>query len=330
VSLAGQSVLVTGAEGFIGSHLVELLVAQGARTRAFCRYDAEGRRGWIDTLAPEIQAELDVWPGDVCDARDVEAATEGMEYVLHLAALISIPHSYRSPEAFVRTNITGMLNVLEAARRHGVSRVVQTSTSEVYGTPEVLPITEDHPLKAQSPYSASKIAADKLCEAYACTYGVPVVVLRPFNTYGPRQSPRAVIPTILGQLLSGAGALELGNLAPRRDLTFVTDTAGAFPLAATASLPAGSVVQLGTGHAVSVGELAERAQTIVGRNVPVTTVAARSRPASSEVDLLLSDPARAAELLGWRATVDIDEGLRRTAAWVAERIDGRDWARYYW
>jgi UDP-glucose 4-epimerase len=316
MSLAGTKVLVTGAEGFIGSHVVEALVGEGADVRAFTWYDPNGKLGWLDTCAPDVRAAIEPWPGDVRDRTDVTNAVRGCEVVLHLAALISIPHSYRAPEAFVATNVTGTLNVLEACRDLGVRRLVQTSTSEVYGTPDTVPITEDHPLKGQSPYSATKIAADKLCEAYACSFGLPVTVLRPFNTFGPRQSTRAVIPTILGQLLAGRSELRLGSVAPQRDFTFVTDTARAFVLAADADVAPGTVVQLGTGVAVSVGDLVHACGRLLGCAPAVVTDDARLRPDASEVQVLLSDPSLAATALGWKPEVDLADGLDATATWL--------------
>jgi len=317
---AGGRVLVTGADGFMGSHLVERLLADGARVRAFCLYNSNGARGWLDEVPPS--PSLEVRLGDVRDGRFVEEACRDVEVVYHLAALIAIPYSYQAPQSFVETNVTGTLNVLEAARRAGCRRVVHASTSEVYGTAETLPIRETHPLKAQSPYSASKIAADKLCEAYAASYGVPVVVVRPFNTYGPRQSTRAVLPTILTQLLAGADELKLGSLEPRRDLTYVADTIDGFVRAGTAdALPAGEVVHLGTGEAVSVQELAERAMAVVGHRARLVRDPERVRPQESEVMALVSDPARAAQRLGWRPQTSLDEGLRRTAEWFRTRLD---------
>ena len=317
---AGGRVLVTGADGFMGSHLVERLLADGARVRAFCLYNSNGARGWLDEVPPS--PSLEVRLGDVRDGRFVEEACRDVEVVYHLAALIAIPYSYQAPQSFVETNVTGTLNVLEAARRAGCRRVVHASTSEVYGTAETLPIRETHPLKAQSPYSASKIAADKLCEAYAASYGVPVVVVRPFNTYGPRQSTRAVLPTILTQLLAGADELKLGSLEPRRDLTYVADTIDGFVRAGTAdALPAGEVVHLGTGEAVSVQELAERAMAVVGHRARLVRDPERVRPQESEVMALVSDPARAAQRLGWRPRTSLDEGLRRTAEWFRTRLD---------
>jgi UDP-glucose 4-epimerase len=254
--------------------------------------------------------------GDIRDAHCVEEACQGAEAVLHLAALIAIPYSYSAPQSYVDTNITGTLNVLEAARRSGVKRVVHTSTSEVYGTPETLPITEHHPLNAQSPYAATKVAADQLALSYQRSFGVPVTVLRPFNTYGPRQSTRAVLPTILTQLLAGKREIQLGNLAPRRDLTFVSDTVDGFVRAATAAGIEGDTIQLGTGEAVSVADLFHAACKALNIQATITQDPQRLRPDASEVQVLLSDPAKAERLLGWQPQVSLTEGLTHTAAWL--------------
>jgi len=326
--LAGAVVLVTGADGFIGSTLVERLLDEGAQVRAFCLYTSDGSLGWLDALDPARRERLDVRRGDIRDPRLVREAVRGADVVLHLAALIAIPHSYAAPASFVDTNVGGTLNVLEAVREEGVTRMVHTSTSEVYGTPRTVPITEDHPLQAQSPYAASKIAADKLCEAYARSFATPVVTLRPFNTFGPRQSARAVIPTVLGQLLAGARELRLGNLRPERDFTYADDTVDGFVRMATADLPPAAVVQLGTGMSLSIGDLVARCCAVVGAPARVVADPERLRPDGSEVEVLRSDPSRAAALLGWRPRVDLDEGLARTAAWLEGRVDAADAARY--
>jgi NAD dependent epimerase/dehydratase len=319
--LEGRVVLVTGADGFIGSHLCERLVALGARVRAFCQYNSHGSWGWLDRSPAAVRQALDVRLGDVRDAGMVESCCRGVEAVFHLAALIAIPYSYAAPESFVDTNVRGTLNVLEGARRAGVARVVHTSTSEVYGTPKDLPIRETHPLNAQSPYAATKVAADQLALAWHCTYQTPVVVLRPFNTYGPRQSTRAVLPTILAQLVAGRTEIELGRLDTRRDLTFVTDTVEGFVRAALAQDCEGTVVQLGTGRAVSVGELFEMACRVTGARATIKQDPRRMRPDASEVLVLESDPSRAREVLGWEPAVDLEEGLARTAEYVRAHAD---------
>jgi NAD dependent epimerase/dehydratase len=318
MSLSGKRVLVTGADGFIGSHLVERLVAEGASVRAFCLYNSQGSWGWLDTAPADVRARLDVRLGDVRDARFVEHACEGIEVVFHLAALIAIPYSYVAPESYVETNVRGTLNVLEAARRAKVARFVHTSTSEVYGTPQSLPIREGHPLNAQSPYAATKVAADQLALSYQRSFGTPVVVLRPFNTFGPRQSTRAVLPTMLVQLLEGATEVQLGRLDPRRDLTYVSDTVEGFVLAACRDGIDGLTLQLGTGRAVSIGELFNAACRVLGVRATVKTDERRLRPDASEVLVLESDPSLARERLGWSAKVTLEDGLARTAKWLSD------------
>jgi dTDP-glucose 4,6-dehydratase len=318
--LAGRRVLVTGAGGFIGSHLTERLAIAGARVRAFVRYTSRGDRGWLDALAPDVEAELEVVAGDLRDVESVADAVGGSEIVFHLGAQIAIPYSYVNPRDFVATNVTGTLNVALAARDCGVSRVVHTSTSEVYGTARHVPITEDHPLEPQSPYAASKLAADKLMDACHRSFELPVTVVRPFNTYGPRQSARAIVPTVIGQALSG-GPLQLGSLEPRRDLTFVSDTVEGFVAAATAPAAVGQTVQLGTGRDVSVAEIVELVGEALGRPLEVEQDPARIRPAASEVERLISGPQRARELLGWEPRVELADGLGRTIAWIEEHLD---------
>ncbi|TDE10592.1 SDR family NAD(P)-dependent oxidoreductase [Jiangella asiatica] len=319
-ALAGRRVLVTGADGFIGSHLVERLLDQAARVTAFCVYNSNGSYGWLDQLAPDQLAGVDLQLGDIRDPRSVRRAVHDVDVVFHLAALVAIPYSYQAPESFVDTNVTGTLNVLEAVRDAGDVRLVHTSTSEVYGTPESVPITESHPLCGQSPYAASKIGADQLCQAYARSFGVDVLTLRPFNTYGPRQSARAVIPTILGQLLSGATTVRLGSLSPRRDLTYVADTVDGFVRLAGADLEPGAVVQLGTGQAVSIRQLFAICCEATGIEATVVTDKERVRPAGSEVQVLLSEPSRAKDLLGWQASWTLVDGLAETMRWLAPRV----------
>lgn len=327
-SIAGRRVLVTGADGFIGSHLVERLVVLGADVRALCLYTSRGTHGWLDESPADVRAAVNLRLGDVRDPGLVRDLVADRELVLHLASLIAIPYSYVAPASYVETNVAGILNVLEAVRHTGAT-MINTSTSEVYGTPETVPITEQHPLRAQSPYAASKIAADKLCESYAASFGVDVATLRPFNTFGPRQSFRAVIPTVLGQLLAGADEIRLGNTSPRRDFTYVSDTVEGFVRAAEVGLRPGETVQLGTGTAVSIGELVERCRAISGGDARVVVEDARVRPDGSEVEVLESDPSVARTRLGWAPQVDLDEGLRRTAAWLTERrLSPQDAARY--
>jgi UDP-glucose 4-epimerase len=316
----GRKVLVTGADGFIGSHLTEALIDAGADVRAFCFYNSNGSLGWLDRSRLPVRELADVRLGDIRDARFVEASCEDVEIVFHLAALIAIPYSYAAPESFVDTNVRGTLNVLEAVRRHSCKRLVITSTSEVYGTPDSLPITEDHPLKAQSPYSATKIAADKLAEAYYNSFVLPVVTLRPFNTYGPRQSARAVIPNILSQLLAGREEIELGNTTPKRDLTFVRDCVKGFLAAGITDGIEGRTIQLGTGRADSIADVFRAACTACGVSARIRQSSERMRPEKSEVMVLQSDPSLARKLLGWQSEVGLEEGLSLTADWMRENM----------
>ena len=327
MSLRGSRVLVTGADGFIGSHLTERLIAEGAEVRAFCCYNSRGSLGWLDETDPATRAALDVRLGDIRDARFVAAATEGIDIVFHLAALIAIPYSYVALQSFVDTNVSGTLNALEAARSAGVRRFIQTSTSEVYGTPESLPIRETHPLAAQSPYAASKVAADQLAIAFARSFELPVVVLRPFNTYGPRQSERAVLPTMLRQLLDGRTEIRLGRLDPRRDLTFVADTVDAFVRAATAAGIDGEVIQLGTGRSESIGELFALACRLLGVEARAVQDPARMRPDASEVLVLQAHPSRARDRLGWVAATGLEDGIQATIDWLRRQPTPADLER---
>ena len=312
--------LVTGAGGFIGSHVVEALLQAGHDVRALARYNSRGSWGHLDISPAAAHPKLEVRLGDVTDASMVRAMVDDCDVVLHLAALIGIPYSYHAPGSYVATNVTGTLNILEACRAARVRRLVITSTSEVYGTARYTPIDEQHPLQAQSPYSASKIAADKLAESYFCSFDLPVVTLRPFNTFGPRQSARAVIPTVLTQALSGAGEIELGNLAAKRDLTYVTDTARAFLLAAETKGIEGEVIHFGQGSAVSVGDLAAKCLCAAESKARIASVKKRVRPERSEVGLLLCDPSKARKLLGWEPEVTLDEGLKCTAEYLRQHL----------
>jgi NAD dependent epimerase/dehydratase len=313
-----KRVLVTGAGGFIGSHLVEHLLQRGAQVRAMVHYDSRPGLTNLDLAPRAVRERVEVIAGDVCDPFFMRQAVEGVQVVFHLAALIGIPYSYVAPASYVAVNVQGTLNVLEACRRGGVERVVHTSTSECYGTALYTPIDEKHPLQGQSPYSASKIAADKMAEAYYCSFGLPVSTLRPFNTFGPRQSSRAIIPTIAGQLLWGGPELRLGSLDPVRDFTYVSDTCEGFCRMAECDAAVGQLVHLGTGKAVTVGELVKLLSEITGKTKPVVQTAERKRPEKSEVYTLLSDPARAGELLGWRPQVSLAQGLERVVAFVKE------------
>ena len=289
--------------------------------RAFVLYNSFGSWGWLDHTSPRLLERIDVFPGDVRDAERVSEALQDTEVVFHLAALISIPYSYQAPESYMDTNLRGTLNVLQAARHHGGVKVIQTSTSEVYGTPSDVPITESHPLRPQSPYAASKIAADMLAESFYHSYNLPVVVLRPFNTYGPRQSTRAVLPTILTQLLANKKEVLLGALWPRRDLTFVDDCVEGFLRAAEVDDAVGNTIQLGTGRDISIGELAELAITVLMKPAHVVSREERLRPAKSEVEHLVSEPELAKQLLDWTPVVPLEEGIVRTANWLSDHMD---------
>ena len=311
--------LVTGAGGFIGSHLVEALVRAGANVRAFVRYTSRGEHGWLEAGEPEIVRELEIFRGDLVNPEAVAGAVAGREIVLHLGALIPIPYSYRHPREFVTANVTGTLNVLEAARRQEVSRVVHTSTSEVYGTAQTVPITEDHPLHPQSPYAATKVGADQLALSYQRSFGTPVMIVRPFNTFGPRQSARAVIPTIVTQALS-RDQIELGATDPTRDFLYVADNVAGIMRCGLAEGVDGEVINLGTGVEVSIGEVARRVLRLLDREVPVALDESRLRPPDSEVERLVADTQKAKELLQWEPEVDLDEGLRRTIDWLTRSL----------
>lgn len=314
-------VAVTGAEGFIGSHLVEALVATGHRVRAMVQYNSFSAWGWLDTLPPSVMANVDVVLGDVRDSTSALAFVEGAEVVYHLAALIAIPYSYAAPRSYLETNAGGALNMLEAARAHGTPRLVITSTSEVYGTAIRVPIDETHPVQAQSPYAASKIAADKLAESYHLSFSLPVVTLRPFNTFGPRQSARAVIPTIISQLAADQPSVRLGALAPTRDFTFVTDVADAFVAvgAAPRDKVIGQVLNAGTGREIAIGDLAAVIASVMGRSLHVDEDRDRLRPTSSEVMRLVCDSKALRTRTGWVPRVSLEEGLAATVAWFGGR-----------
>ncbi len=315
-----KSVLVTGAGGFIGSHLVERLAVEGAAVRALVHYNSRNDPGLLTLLPSDTLEHVEVIPGDLRDPIAVQQAVEGMDIVFHLGALISIPYSYKHPFHVAETNILGTLNVLQACREMGVRRLVHTSSSEVYGTALRVPIDEGHPLQGQSPYSASKIGADKLAESYFCAYELPVVTLRPFNTYGPRQSDRAVIPTIIAQALT-QDIVRLGNLDARRDLTYVTDTVGGFIKISEAANVEGGTYNLGAGSDISIGELAEKIINLVSRSVTIEVDNTRLRPEGYEVQRLLADNTLAKKDLGWEPRVSLDEGLRRTIEWISDNLD---------
>jgi dTDP-glucose 4,6-dehydratase len=322
-----KRVLVTGAGGFIGSHLTEALLREGAQVRAFVRYNARNDPGLLRFLPrPDFDA-LDILTGDLRDPDAVRQAVTGVSHVFHLGALIAIPYSCQHPVEVVESNIIGTLNVLLAARDFGVERLVHTSSSEVYGSALRVPIDEEHPLQGQSPYSASKIGADKLAESFYCSYNLPVVTLRPFNTFGPRQSARAVIPTMISQALSG-DTIRLGNLDTRRDFTYVSDTVAGFLKIAETPGVEGQTINLGTGHDVRIGDLAEQIVAMLDHPVDIVVEPHRLRPEKSEVQRLISDNRLALERLGWRPQVDINTGLRHTLVWIRENLSEYATDRY--
>ncbi len=309
-----QRYLVTGAGGFIGSHLVETLLKQGKRVRAFVRYSSNADKGWLNDIPVALREHLEVFFGDIADARAVMEASRDCTKIFHLAALIGIPYSYVAPQSYVTVNIQGTLNVLEAARNLGIQRTIVTSTSEVYGTAIYAPIDENHPLQGQSPYSATKIGADQIALSYYRAFNLPVTVVRPFNTFGPRQSTRAIIPTIITQALH-RDVIEVGSRDPVRDMVFVEDTAQGFIDLGNSEACIGEVTNLATGVEVTVGQLIDEIQTIVGRNLPVVEKDERKRPGKSEVFKLLGSADKAAERAGWKSAVSLSEGLRRTIDW---------------
>lgn len=313
-----MKVLVTGADGFIGSHLVEALVRKGYGVRAFVLYNSLNSWGWLDRVPADIRRNLDVFAGDVRDPHGVNTAMQGCEAVLHLAALIAIPYSYHSPDSYVDTNIKGTLNVLQAARKWGLRRVIHTSTSEVYGSARFVPITEEHPLQGQSPYSATKIGADQLALSFHASFGLPAVVARPFNTYGPRQSARAVIPTIITQIASGQRKIRLGALAPTRDFNYVKDTVAAFITVLESEAGTGEVVNFGSNFEISIGNAAHLIARIMGVDIEIVSEEARMRPASSEVERLWADNSKAKALFGWEPAYGGIEGFKRGLAETAE------------
>ncbi len=313
-----QHILVTGADGFIGSHLVEALVAQGRQVRAMALYNSFGHHGWLDTLPEATQNKIELVMGDVRDPFSVRDAMRGVDAVMHLAALIAIPYSYVAPASYVDVNVSGTLNVVQAARDLGVKKVVHTSTSEVYGTAQQVPISETHPLVGQSPYSASKIGADQMAYSYHCAFGTPVAIARPFNTYGPRQSLRAVIPTIILQALSG-GEISLGALEPTRDFNFIDDTVAGMIAILDNERSIGETINIGSGFEVSIGDTVNLIGELTGKKLKVKTEQARLRPDSSEVERLCCDPGKAVKLLGWKpkhaGREGLKAGLARTIEW---------------
>jgi len=322
MKLQGKKILVTGADGFIGSHLVEHLIRRGADVRAFVYYNSFNSWGWLDQSPADIRQSLDVFAGDIRDPHGVRTAMQGCDVVLHLAALIAIPYSYHSPDTYVDTNVKGTLNVVQAARDLGVERVVHTSTSEVYGTARFVPITEEHPLQGQSPYSASKIGADQIAQSFYLSFETPVTTIRPFNTYGPRQSARAVIPTIITQIATGMESIKLGAVHPTRDFNFVRDTVRGFEAVAESDAALGKVINIGSNYEISIGDTAKLIAEVMGREIRFTSDEQRMRPAGSEVERLWADNGLARTLVGWSpeyAGIDgLRRGLKETIDWFTE------------
>lgn len=314
---AGKKVLVTGAGGFIGSHLTNLLVQRGAEVRAFVRYGSRGSFGWLEDLPPDVYRNLEIIQGDLRDADSVARAIKGRAVVFHLGAMIAIPYSYANPTEAAAVNVIGTLNILNASRMFDIEKMVHTSTSETYGTAQYVPIDEKHPLQGQSPYSASKIGADKLAESFFRSFDLPVATIRPFNTYGPRQSARAVIPTVIVQALTGTKT-RLGSLTPTRDFTFVEDTARGMILAAERPEAIGTVTNLGNMKEISIGDLVALISRLVGKPLEIEQQDIRMRPGKSEVERLLADNRRAREILGWSPEISLEDGLRRTIEWLRE------------
>lgn len=315
-----KKVLITGAGGFIGSHLTETLVKNGAKVRVFIRYNSRDGRGNLEDLEKELLNEVEIIAGDLKDADVIDRAVKGCDTVFHLGALVGIPYSYQNPREVVETNILGTFNILIASRDHGVDRVVSTSTSEVYGSARYVPIDEKHPLQGQSPYSASKIGADKIAESFYAAYSLPVITVRPFNSYGPRQSARAIIPTLITQALASS-EIKLGNTEARRDFTFVSDTVAGFLVAASCPEAIGKVINIGSGRDISIGELAELIIQITGSPAKLVIDQERIRPEKSEVNRLLADNRKAKEILGWEPKVSLEEGILKTTEWISKNLD---------
>lgn len=320
MSFKGKKVLVTGSGGFIGSHLVERLVREGARVKAMVHYNSRGSWGNLEFAPKDTLKEVEVYLGDITDPWSVRRAVQGSDTVFHLAALIGIPYSYHAPQSYVSTNINGTLNVLQAARDSNVSKVVHTSTSETYGTALYTPIDEKHPLQGQSPYSASKIGADKIAESFYLSFQVPVATIRPFNTFGPRQSARAVIPTVISQILSGSKSIRLGSLSPIRDFTYVQDTVSGFLAVASSEKSVGQVTNVGSGKGITIGDTVSRIIHLIGREVSIETDENRVRPEQSEVMELLCHREKAKTLLGWEPKVSFDDGLKETIGFIEKNL----------
>lgn len=323
MSLKGKKILVTGADGFIGSHLTEELIRCGYDVRAFVLYNSFNSWGWLDHSPKEIKGSINVFSGDIRDPYGVKEAMKGCDVVLHLAALIAIPYSYHSPDTYIDTNVKGTLNIVQAARELGVEKVVHTSTSEVYGTAQFVPITEEHPLQGQSPYSASKIGADQIAMSFYTSFNTPVAIIRPFNTYGPRQSARAVIPTIITQIANGKKKIKLGSITPTRDFNYVKDTVGGFLAVAEAEKAVGQVTNIGSNYEISIGDTVRLIAEVMGTEIEIETDENRLRPEKSEVERLWADNAKAKKLLGWEPDYGgrdgFKRGLQETIEWFTNK-----------
>ena len=330
MNLKGKKVLVTGADGFIGSHLVEALLKEECKIKAFVYYNSFNSWGWLDTFPDEKIKKIEVIAGDIRDSNIVKEAVKGTDVIFHLAALIGIPYSYHSPESYIETNIKGTLNILQSAKDLGIERIIHTSTSEVYGTPEYVPIDENHPLRGQSPYSASKIGADKIAESFYLSFDVPIITARPFNTYGPRQSARAVIPTIISQLLNGGKEINLGSLYPTRDFNYVTDICKGFIALASCEKAVGKVINIGTGVEVSIKDVAEKIIGLINPDAKIVTEDRRKRPEKSEVERLICDYKLMTALTGWDPEIGLGEGLLKTIEWHkhGKKLNRFKWDKY--
>ncbi|MDP1623943.1 MAG: NAD-dependent 4,6-dehydratase LegB [Bacteroidales bacterium] len=317
MDIKNKKVLVTGGAGFIGSHLTEELLEKGCDVKVFVHYNSFNRWGWIDYFPGDKKKNIEVFTGDIRDPNGVREAMKGCDVVFHLAALIGIPYSYHSPDTYVDTNVKGTLNILQAARQLDVSRIIHTSTSEIYGTAQFVPITEEHPVNPQSPYAATKASADFLALTFFRSFKTPVVVVRPFNTYGPRQSSRAIVPTIITQLINGTGKVILGAVTPTRDLNYVKDTAKGFIRAAECDLALGEVINLGSNNEISVGDLAQKIAALMGKEIIIESAEERMRPEKSEVERLWAENRKAKELLGWQPSFDLESGLKETIEWFS-------------
>lgn len=325
--MKNKKVLVTGADGFIGSHLVEALLGEGCRVKAFVYYNSFNSWGWLDTFSKDKLKDIEIFAGDIRDPNGVREAVKGVDMVFHLAALIGIPFSYHSPDSYIDTNIKGTLNVLQACRDYAIERVIVTSTSEVYGTAQYVPIDEKHPLQGQSPYSASKIGADRIAESFYRSFGSPVVIARPFNTYGPRQSARAVIPTIITQLLNNKKEIHLGALHPTRDLNYASDICRGFISLAGCNEAVGKEINIGSSTEISVGDLAEQLIKLTGSDARIVSEEQRKRPEKSEVERLVCDNGLIRKLTGWKPEVSLKDGLERTIVWLKDKDNLN---RYKW